>query len=90
VCVPLDPRTSDSFDPLTVPTVGSLLNELNAKTASDQTAEVTKVQPLARPALVLAICVCIQKMNDHLLCARCIAGRGVDADSNGACGRSVS
>ena len=47
VCVPLDPRTSDSFDPLTVPTVGSLLNELNAKTASDQTAEVAKVQPLA-------------------------------------------
>lgn len=45
--MPLDPRTSDSFDPLTVPTVGSLLNELNAKTASDQMAEVTKVQPLA-------------------------------------------
>jgi hypothetical protein len=44
VCVPLDPRTSDGFDPLAVPTVGSLLNELNAKTASEQTAPMQKVR----------------------------------------------
>ena len=30
VCVPLDPATADAFDPEAVPTVGSLLNELNA------------------------------------------------------------
>ena len=89
VCVPLDPRTSVSFDPLRVPTVGSLLNELNAKAASDQTAEVTKVQPLAtgRDAGNWLV----QSKDDrHLLFACCIAGRGVDADSNGAFGRSVS
>ncbi len=30
MCVPLDPATADEFNPEAVPTVGSLLNELNA------------------------------------------------------------
>ena len=30
VCVPVDPREADSFDPESVPTVGQLLRELGA------------------------------------------------------------
>lgn len=38
ICVPIDPETIDEFDPELVPTVGQLLQELDAAT-SDSTGE---------------------------------------------------
>jgi DNA primase small subunit len=38
ICVPVDPETIDEFDPELVPTVGQLLQELDAA-ASDSTGE---------------------------------------------------
>lgn len=35
ICVPLDPASIDEFDPERVPTVGQLLQELDAMTRSD-------------------------------------------------------
>jgi DNA primase small subunit len=41
VCVPMDPKTADDFDPMRVPTVNELLNELNA---ADGKVEATRMQ----------------------------------------------
>lgn len=35
VCVPMDPQQAESFDPMTVPTVAQLLNELDANGGND-------------------------------------------------------
>jgi len=39
VCVPVDPETVDTFDPASVPTVGQLLQELDAGAIQDSAAE---------------------------------------------------
>jgi DNA primase small subunit len=38
VCVPIDPSTVDEFNPLTVPTIGRLVDELNASGDAGQTS----------------------------------------------------
>ena len=38
VCVPVDPRRVDEFDPENVPTVGQLLRELNDLKSADNSA----------------------------------------------------
>ena len=42
VCVPVDPETVDTFDPANVPTVGQLLQELDATKVQDSSAEDTR------------------------------------------------
>lgn len=39
ICVPVDPELVDEFDPDTVPTVGQLLQELDATKAESSTEE---------------------------------------------------
>ena len=42
VCVPVDPETVDTFDPANVPTVGRLLQELDAGKIQDSASEDTR------------------------------------------------
>lgn len=59
VCVPIDTRRLDEFDPATVPTIGRLVEELNASGSAEQTSlrgytsyfETQFLQPLERDAL---------------------------------------
>lgn len=50
VCVPLDPATADDFNPDTVPTVGSLLNELNANSGASLSGKVSVMIVCTAPA----------------------------------------
>ena len=59
VCVPLDPATADDFDPDTVPTVHTLLQQLGPKDkeAAQQVGARTKVWEISRFAMAPAGCV---------------------------------
>ncbi|XP_015119669.1 DNA primase small subunit [Diachasma alloeum] len=39
VCIPFNPRTVERFDPLTVPTINALIDEINAYDEKDKTVE---------------------------------------------------
>ena len=53
VCVPIDPTDADAFDPMQVPTLGTLVAEINAYDRQDKAREVpdiekTSMQPYMR------------------------------------------
>ncbi|GBG90656.1 hypothetical protein CBR_g51004 [Chara braunii] len=72
VCVPIDPQTCEDFDPMAVPTVSQLLNELNTASSEETSKTVERVKDFEKTSMREAVEIFRSTFLDDL-CKSCKA-----------------